>query len=196
MRQMDGVNLRKVAVIGCGFVGSASAFSLMNRYVANGLLVLPCFDLALVFNVVELRCGATEHERVVLVIIAYGFTVFSCRIVGLTSGEEVGGRDICEWFGTGFNGFVEQCDNFFVGRLQLCLTLCGLKIWLASQLLGLGEGNEHVVGLLVLSFGIDDLCLLVPIDGLGIQLPSRLGLGKCLIESPCGVEGIGMVLLQ
>lgn len=27
---MDKVNLRKIAIIGCGFVGSASAFALMQ----------------------------------------------------------------------------------------------------------------------------------------------------------------------
>ena len=40
MRQMDGVNLRKVAVIGCGFVGSASAFSLMNSGLFSEIVLI------------------------------------------------------------------------------------------------------------------------------------------------------------
>ncbi len=38
--QNDGVNLRKVAMIGCGFVGSASAFSLMNSGLFSELVLI------------------------------------------------------------------------------------------------------------------------------------------------------------
>ena len=79
--------------------------------------------------------------------------------------------------------------------MQLCLALCCLKIGLAAQLLGFGKGNEHVVGLLVLTFGIDDLCLLMLIDGQWIELPCLLGFGKSLVECPQGVEAVGMIEL-
>ena len=36
----DGVNLRKAAIIGCGFVGSASAFSLMNSGLFSEILLI------------------------------------------------------------------------------------------------------------------------------------------------------------
>lgn len=38
--QNEGVNLRKAAVIGCGFVGSASAFSLMNSGLFSELVLI------------------------------------------------------------------------------------------------------------------------------------------------------------
>lgn len=38
--QNDGVNLRKAAMIGCGFVGSASAFSLMNSGLFSELVLI------------------------------------------------------------------------------------------------------------------------------------------------------------
>ena len=40
MKQLDGVNLRKAAVIGCGFVGSASAFSLMNSGLFSEIVLI------------------------------------------------------------------------------------------------------------------------------------------------------------
>lgn len=40
MKTIDGVNLRKVAVIGCGFVGSASAFSLMNSGLFSEIVLI------------------------------------------------------------------------------------------------------------------------------------------------------------
>lgn len=40
MEPKDGINLRKVAVIGCGFVGSASAFSLMNSGLFSEIVLL------------------------------------------------------------------------------------------------------------------------------------------------------------
>ena len=36
----EGVNLRKVAMIGCGFVGSASAFSLMNSGLFSEMVLI------------------------------------------------------------------------------------------------------------------------------------------------------------
>ena len=36
----DGVNLRKAAIIGCGFVGSASAFSLMNSGLFSEIVLI------------------------------------------------------------------------------------------------------------------------------------------------------------
>lgn len=40
MKQLNGVNLRKAAVIGCGFVGSASAFSLMNSGLFSEIVLI------------------------------------------------------------------------------------------------------------------------------------------------------------
>ena len=40
MKQLEGVNLRKAAVIGCGFVGSASAFSLMNSGLFSEIVLI------------------------------------------------------------------------------------------------------------------------------------------------------------
>ena len=40
MQQSEGVNLRKVAVIGCGFVGAASAFSLMNSGLFSEIVLI------------------------------------------------------------------------------------------------------------------------------------------------------------
>ena len=37
---MTGVNLRKVAIIGCGFVGSSSAFSLMQSGLFSEMVMI------------------------------------------------------------------------------------------------------------------------------------------------------------
>lgn len=37
---MDKVNLRKIAIIGCGFVGSASAFALMQSKMFSEIVLI------------------------------------------------------------------------------------------------------------------------------------------------------------
>lgn len=63
MKQTEGVNLRKVAVIGCGFVGSASAFSLMNSGLFSEMVLIDADKDKAEGEAMDIRHGTPFAKR-------------------------------------------------------------------------------------------------------------------------------------
>jgi len=59
--QNEGVNLRKAAVIGCGFVGSASAFSLMNSGLFSELVLIDADHAKAEGEAMDISHGGFPH---------------------------------------------------------------------------------------------------------------------------------------
>ena len=60
---MGNVNPRKVAMIGCGFVGSASCFALMNSGLFSEMVLIDANQAKAEGEAMDILCPAHEHLR-------------------------------------------------------------------------------------------------------------------------------------